>query len=553
MDGVQETCSGDVFLEAREQKFDEVASLCQANPELWTAVDAEGHGLVHWAALTGDLDFVNRCLEHGVVVDLLAEKTQQTAFMWAILRGHIPVAKRLLDAGADMYLQDSVGASTAILAIQHHQYWSLLLLVRQSQGNTRNVLELRDQNGCTAAHWAAFKGDATSLRLLGYFGADLLALDSQHMLPLHRAVCGSQGTNVVEYLLEQRSDMNVPNKKGESALSIAMDGGDPNLKRHIDKLLLKKKFELPSKGDEAQGAVIGLESAEEQTKTMSVLAKQVKEDRNSHKLFPTFWLVMVSLAGFQYLNDIRSLSWELEPIVALCFEVGVLLSLALFARTALMDPGRIAPKPRGSSGVEELMKALGPEHVGKLPDFNRLCTTTWIYKGLRTKYCTETHACIEEFDHYCIWLNCAIGKNNHRPFVLLAIVEAMTQLCQMYLIWGTSSQLGESDTHVVQFVMNYPLLAMIFVAHIFTCPWVCVLVMHQLRLVATNMTTNEMINRYRYAHFWTESQSREMGSFRNPFHRGVLRNCFSFWWARDRSVMGDVDAHCAGECCEHHS
>ena len=164
MDGVQETCSGDVFLEAREQKFDEVASLCQANPELWTAVDAEGHGLVHWAALTGDLDFVNRCLEHGVVVDLLAEKTQQTAFMWAILRGHIPVAKRLLDAGADMYLQDSVGASTAILAIQHHQYWSLLLLVRQSQGNTRNVLELRDQNGCTAAHWAAFKGDATSLR-----------------------------------------------------------------------------------------------------------------------------------------------------------------------------------------------------------------------------------------------------------------------------------------------------------------------------------------------------------------------------------------------------
>ena len=120
---------------------------------------------------------------------------------------------------------------------------------------------------------------------------------------------------MVEFLLEQRSDMNVPNKKGESALSIAMDGGDPNLKRHIDKLLLKKKFELPSKGDEAQGAVIGLESAEdcafangsdslcalvlsfyplpehpqEQTKTMSVLAKQVKEDRNSHKLFPTFW------------------------------------------------------------------------------------------------------------------------------------------------------------------------------------------------------------------------------------------------------------------------
>jgi palmitoyltransferase len=550
MDGAPEETQADVFVAAREQKFDDVVASCQAHPELWTAVDAEGHSLAHWAALTGNLDFVDRCLEHGVAVDLLAEKTHQTALMWAIIRDHIPVAQRLLDAKADAFLQDSVGASTAILAIQHHQYWSLLLLVRHSEANSRNVLELRDQNGCTFAHWAAFKGDATSLRLLGYFGADLLALDSQDMLPLHRAMCSSQAMNVVEYLLEQRSDMNSPNKKGESALSIAMEGGDPSLKRYIDKLLRQKKFELPKSVDEAHGTVIGVESVEERPKAVSAPAKQVKEDRSSHKLFPTFWLVMVSLASFQYLNDIRSLSWEQAPTVAMFFEIGVPLSLALFARTALMNPGRIPPKPRGASGVEELMRALGPEHVGKLPDFNRLCTTTWVYKGLRTKYCTETQACIEEFDHYCIWLNCAIGKNNHRPFVLLAIVEAMTQLCQIYLIWGTSPQLGESDAHIVPFVLNYPLLAMIFVAHICTCPWVCVLVMHQLRLVAINMTTNEMINRYRYSHFWKESQSPGMGSFQNPFHRGVLRNCIGFWWARDRSLM--AEAHCAGQCCHHH-
>merc|ERR1719396_173489 len=68
------------------------------------------------------------------------------------------------------------------------------------------------------------------------------------------------------------------------------------------------------------------------------------------------------------------------------------------------------------------MKALdSPDEV--IVDLSRLCTTTWVLKGLRSKYCTQTGAVIDEFDHYCIWLNCAIGKNNHRPFICLALAE----------------------------------------------------------------------------------------------------------------------------------
>eukprot|EP00971_Amphidinium_carterae_P050022 985811-Amphidinium_carterae.1 len=31
-----------------------------------------------------------------------------------------------------------------------------------------------DKNGCSAVHWAAYKGDLTSLKLLDYFGAEIV-------------------------------------------------------------------------------------------------------------------------------------------------------------------------------------------------------------------------------------------------------------------------------------------------------------------------------------------------------------------------------------------
>merc|ERR1712216_558239 len=116
-------------------------------------------------------------------------------------------------------------------------------------------------------------------------------------------------------------------------------------------------------------------------------------------------------------------------------------SLALFFYTAFRDPGKVPPRIKSASAVEEFMLALNVAALGEPPvdasghklDFKRLCTTTWVLKGLRTKYCTTTGACIEEFDHFCVWLNASIGRGNHRAFIALALVELMTQMCHIYL------------------------------------------------------------------------------------------------------------------------
>merc|ERR1719296_321747 len=89
-----------------------------------------------------------------------------------------------------------------------------------------------DKNGCTPAHWAAYKGDLTALKLLDYFGADLQRLDNAGMLPLHRATCASEAL-VIEYLVEKKSDLMARNKEGKTCLDIA----ETQQSEHITRLL----------------------------------------------------------------------------------------------------------------------------------------------------------------------------------------------------------------------------------------------------------------------------------------------------------------------------
>eukprot|EP00932_Pfiesteria_piscicida_P012433 SRR837773.23811.p1 GENE.SRR837773.23811~~SRR837773.23811.p1 ORF type:complete len:329 (-),score=117.53 SRR837773.23811:18-899(-) len=275
-------------------------------------------------------------------------------------------------------------------------------------------------------------------------------------------------------------------------------------------------------------------------------------------MFPAFWLICVSLAMFQYLTELRATSYQVCPVASFLFEIGVPASLIIFFSVALGDPGKVPSKVKGRSGVEELMRSLdGGAKDGEEPDINRLCTTTWVLKDLRTKFCTQTNACVEEFDHYCVWLNNSIGKGNHRQFVALAIVEWLTQLVHIYVCFQMMRELVAYDalsSWLYGVIMGYPLLTVIFVVQCLTCPWVLMLIIHQLRLVIMNLTTNEIMNMHRYDHFWSMKvlgEGRISKQFSNPFNKGgAIANCLDFWWHRRRSVQ--VPQPEPTDCCSGH-
>merc|ERR1712228_575671 len=78
--------------------------------------------------------------------------------------------------------------------------------------------------------------------------------------------------------------------------------------------------------------------------------------------------------------------------------------------------------------------------------------------------------------------------------------------------------------------------SLLFVSNLFVAQTFCIL---------NNITTNEMVNRKRYSHFWADADHgkpdviAQWNSFLNPFSKGSLeRNWLDFWWYRERSEVG---------------
>eukprot|EP00747_Dinoflagellata_sp_TGD_P212354 gnl/TRDRNA2_/TRDRNA2_85451_c0_seq4.p1 gnl/TRDRNA2_/TRDRNA2_85451_c0~~gnl/TRDRNA2_/TRDRNA2_85451_c0_seq4.p1 ORF type:complete len:639 (-),score=116.20 gnl/TRDRNA2_/TRDRNA2_85451_c0_seq4:41-1921(-) len=560
--------ASDIFMLARQCNFPLALKLLAGYPHHWLAVDEDGHSMLHWGALVGNVEFIQHAIKAGVNVNAPATNLQ-TPLMWAVLRGWVPASRCLLDGKATLQVKDSLGATPLMIAVQHRQYAAMLLLLHR--GKDMDLLGDADKNGCTTAHWASYKGDLTALKFLEYFDADLHRLDNSKMLPLHRAVSNSQA-HVVEFLVEKGSDIMQKNADGNNCFEISEKSQDANMQAVLKRLLKKRKGNDVDAGDLESGAASeGSPEKQEKRSTKEALMEMMK-DRAAQKAFPVFWLVCVSMATFQYLMDLRSTSYTVAPTASFLFEVGVPLSLAIFAYTALSDPGKVPSRTRGASGVEELMRQIDSDHSdGHVPDIGRLCTTTWVLKGLRTKYCTQTGACVEEFDHYCIWLNCAIGKGNHRPFCVLALTEFMTQLCHLTLCWNMARELVAYESigsWIFGVLTGYPLLALIFFVHCLTCPWVLMLMVHQGRLISMNLTTNEMLNAGRYEHFWTtvpKGGNTVVREYRNPFNKGsALKNILDFWWFQKRAEMGPsmskdgghghshAHGHSDKACCNHH-
>lgn len=387
-------------------------------PGIWAGRDQAGHSLLHWSTLRGSIDLVHAAIDGGVPVDGPSQNGQ-TPLMWAAIRDHLPGARALLDAKASPRLQDSKGATPLMIAVQHLSHRTELLLLHHGQ---HSLLDDRDANGCTAAHWAAYKGDLLSLKLLDHFGADLLARDSRGMLPVHRAVSAHQ-LGVVEFLVGKRSDLMLRDSEGRTCLDIA--------NRYANELWALKH--LLTRSEERQQHDHG-----------TVFRAALCMQHIAPFVLPATWACCASFAAVEYLTDLRALGWSSAPTTSLLNETGMLLTVCLFMATMLLDPGTLPARP-GPAVLQELAGAVASGADDRLPDMRRLCPRTWVLKGPGTEYCAQLGACVQGFDHYCPWLKNAIGAKNYLPFISLAAVHLGTQAAHLCLLWLLSHELVPYD------------------------------------------------------------------------------------------------------------
>lgn len=136
---------------------------------------ANGNGgtPIMYAALSGKPDTVALLLEHDARADAVA-RNGWTALMIASVKGYVGIARLLLKWGADANRADVYAWTPLMRAVYENRPGMVRLLVEH--GATR--VNQPGENGVTALHLAALRGDADMVRILLANGADPDLIDN---------------------------------------------------------------------------------------------------------------------------------------------------------------------------------------------------------------------------------------------------------------------------------------------------------------------------------------------------------------------------------------
>ncbi len=179
------TCSTSLFSApvhdaAIAGEIDEVISLIEHDPAMLEIRDEIGASPLYYAASEGHLELAGRLIERGAEVTV-ATSDGLTPLHWAALRGHLDVCRVLLENGSDVNARSLVQGNTPL-----HEVWNnggsvevAILLIEQGA----EIDAVEKWYGMSILHYAASKGLTDLAAALIERGADLLLEDRYGMIP----------------------------------------------------------------------------------------------------------------------------------------------------------------------------------------------------------------------------------------------------------------------------------------------------------------------------------------------------------------------------------
>ncbi|CAE7948432.1 ANKRD50, partial [Symbiodinium sp. KB8] len=519
-----------------------------ADPDL---SDWRGNTALVLASASGHVEVVRLLLAAGAQMDWQA-RDGTTALSCAAVNNHVQTARFLLEAGADKDLADNNGNTPLILASGggHADIVQLLMaagsdkdqqahngntaLTCASGGNHADVVcvlvkagadaNTRDRNGETALHLASRRGCLKIVRMLLEAGAEgevqagtgntpffyasisghletarlLLEFGANKDLELLSAAAEGL-SETVQLLLEAGADKDIKNSDGENALHLAGYGGHHQAVRLLleagtNRDLHDRNGDTPlinaCHGGHAETVRLLLEGgADKELGSFSDSSPLVCACVGGH--VETARMLLESGAGQEFALLRASAEGQVD-IVHLLLEASA-------NKDAKDRRGQTALHRAASRGQSETVRLL-------------------LAAGVDQNVQDSTGA---------------------KAIALLSVQWLHLALC---IAFARGAVVGSSWTGwLYNLAMQFPLLVFVLLMHGFSSPGIFFLLVNHLYLIAINMTTNEMMNKDRYQHFWQEV-NQEKGVirkvFRNPFDKGsTLKNCLDFWWYRRRSAM----------------
>lgn len=170
------------------------------------ASNGRGGTALMYAAAAGDEETVAILLRHGAAIDARAANGW-TALTLAVARGFERVVADLLAQGADPNVADIYGWTPLMRAIDLDRPG----VVRVLLASPRTRLDVRNDSGHTALHYAAARGAARLVRFLIERGADVGVRDRGGRTPA--AVARMQGHRAVAEMITKSAGRGVVERR----------------------------------------------------------------------------------------------------------------------------------------------------------------------------------------------------------------------------------------------------------------------------------------------------------------------------------------------------
>ncbi|KAK2750701.1 palmitoyltransferase akr1 [Myotisia sp. PD_48] len=177
--------------------------------------DEEGITPLHWAAINNRYELCKFLLEAGADANAKGGESVATPAMWAAQRCHYYIVHLLLQYGADPLLTDIQGFNLLHLATIDGNAFLLVLLLHQEI-----PVDVADPQCHTGLMWAAYKGFPRCVDIFLKWGADVNATDDKGLTPLHWALVNGS-IPCIQKLIEYGADRFAETADGKSPSVVA--------------------------------------------------------------------------------------------------------------------------------------------------------------------------------------------------------------------------------------------------------------------------------------------------------------------------------------------
>ncbi|KAG0216546.1 palmitoyltransferase akr1 [Mortierella sp. GBA30] len=448
-----------IFQAAQMGKLAIVARLLETDPALVKSRDFQDVTALHWAAINNQIPVAKCLLDHGAEVDAIGGELVATSLHWCTRNGHLNMAKLLMKHGADPMAQDSQGFNALHLAT--HSSNAMLVLYLLMAGDV--PVDTVDTLGHTSLMWAAYQGDSLSVDILLKYGARIDTKDQEGFTPLHWAVVKGN-RDCLSKVLKAGADVNAGDKSGKTPVDM--------IKELKGTMIWEKALSDAKLSSDGKSRRTPFEKKTTNTIIYFIPYVTLFFTLELMVLFP--WYIAIPLAIAQFLlghigaikfllrtrtpNDmlqtpyytavfqstafwvgviwLRYLVFHTSHLLwtNLAFMVGYVLALYFFYGAVMADPGWT----KVNTSLETQREVVIQMADRGLLDARHFCVSCVTQRPMRSKHCKFCNRCVAKFDHHCPWIYNCIGAKNHRAFMIflalfLSVVPVYAYLSFEYL------------------------------------------------------------------------------------------------------------------------